>query len=141
MVGINNEAMFQDKEHDVEKLKSFLEEKKDAFRYTCFIDNQNHARDSKSRLFFFLPSSLVCNSRSKQRANTKKKKTRLSTAFTSIPVIFAQLIGVYNRCGYKGIPCLILFVNNVASYVGGPGEGFERALSNSLDAITMEKEE
>ncbi|KAG0077591.1 hypothetical protein BGZ90_006893 [Linnemannia elongata] len=94
VVGINNEAMFEDKEHDVEKLKGFLEERKDAFRYTSYIDNQNHARD-----------------------------------------------GLYNSCGYQGIPCLILLVNNVVSYVGSPGEEFERALSNSLDATAMEKEE
>ncbi|KAF9156413.1 hypothetical protein BG015_005382 [Linnemannia schmuckeri] len=94
VVGVNNEAMFEDKEHDVQKLKEVLEEKKDDFRYTSFIDTQNHARDS-----------------------------------------------VYNPCGYQGIPCLILLVNNVVSYVGSPGEGFERALSNSLDAVAMEREE
>ncbi|KAG9067974.1 hypothetical protein KI688_011565 [Linnemannia hyalina] len=94
VVGVNNEGIFEDKEHDVEKLEGFLEEKKNAFRYTCFIDNQNHARDS-----------------------------------------------VYNHCGYQGIPCLILLVNNIVSYVGSPGEGFKQALSNSLDAIALEKEE
>lgn len=60
MVGINNEAMFEDKEHDVEKLKGFLVEKKDAFRYTSYIDNQNHARDSKSLLFFLFALSTLC---------------------------------------------------------------------------------
>ncbi|KAF8949296.1 hypothetical protein BGZ47_006833 [Haplosporangium gracile] len=94
VVGVNDEAMFEDKEYDVQKLKEFLEEKKDDFRYTSYIDTHNHARDN-----------------------------------------------VYNPCGYQGIPCLILLVNNVVSYVGSPGEGFERALSNSLDAVAMEREE
>ena len=136
MVGINNEAMFEDKEHDIEKLKGFLEEK-EAFRYTCFIDNQNHARDSKSRLFFSCAlQHLLVTAKSYQEKKRDSQPSLLLFLF-----IFVQFLGVYNSCGYQGIPCLILLVNNVVSYVGSPGEGFGRALSNSLDAIAMEKEE
>ncbi|KAK3847682.1 MAG: hypothetical protein J3R72DRAFT_430563 [Linnemannia gamsii] len=48
---------------------------------------------------------------------------------------------VFKHCGYQAIPCLILLVNNIVSYVGMPGEAFDRAMSNSLDAVAMEKEE
>ncbi|KAF9127574.1 hypothetical protein BGW39_005775 [Mortierella sp. 14UC] len=92
VVGVNNEAMFEEKEHDVEKLKAFLDENKEAFQYPVVIDKENHARDS-----------------------------------------------VFKHCGYQAIPCLILLVNNIVSYVGSPGEAFEQALSNSLDAVAMEE--
>ncbi|KAF9901592.1 hypothetical protein EC991_005987 [Linnemannia zychae] len=94
VVGVNNETMFDEKEQDLEKLKAFLDDNKEAFRYPVMIDMDNHARDS-----------------------------------------------VFKHCGYQAIPCLILLVNNIVSYVGSPGEAFERALSNSLDAVAMEREE
>lgn len=57
IIGINNESMFQAKDHDVEKVKEFLENKKEDFRYTGYIDTpEGHARDSK---FFFLFCSFV----------------------------------------------------------------------------------
>ncbi|KAG0292715.1 hypothetical protein BGZ96_003784 [Linnemannia gamsii] len=92
VVGINNENMFKDKEQDVERLKGFLAENKDTFRYTNVVDKENHARDS-----------------------------------------------VFSHCGYQAIPCLVVVVNNIVSYVGSPGRGFERALRNSLDAVAMEE--
>ena len=55
IVGINNESMFRPKDHDVEKVKTFLEENKEAFRYTVYIDTpEGHARDCK----FCLPGLL-----------------------------------------------------------------------------------
>jgi thiol-disulfide isomerase/thioredoxin len=56
VVGVNNEAMFEDKEQNVEQLKEFLAENKAAFRYTNVIDKENHARESKFSLFSFFLS-------------------------------------------------------------------------------------
>ncbi|KAF9092164.1 hypothetical protein BGX23_004564 [Mortierella sp. AD031] len=44
--GINNEAMFDDREQDVEMIRHFVDDHKDAFRYPMTIDVHNHARDS-----------------------------------------------------------------------------------------------
>ncbi|GJJ79126.1 hypothetical protein EMPS_11485 [Entomortierella parvispora] len=86
IVGINNEAMFRPKDHDVEHVKKFLEEKKDDFRYTVYVDTpEGHARDT-----------------------------------------------VYKTCEYKAIPCVVLLVDNVVTYVGNPREPFIAALELAL---------
>ena len=53
---------------------------------------------------------------------------------------FPSIAAVFKKCGYQAIPCLILLVNNVVSYVGSPGKAFERALNNSLEAVALENE-
>ncbi|KAG0216531.1 hypothetical protein BGX28_000045 [Mortierella sp. GBA30] len=46
IVGINNEGMSKKAEHDIEKIKTFLEDKEDTFRYTIVIDNNDHAKQT-----------------------------------------------------------------------------------------------
>jgi thiol-disulfide isomerase/thioredoxin len=48
IVGVNNESIFYDRGHDVEKVRSFLEENKDGFRYTVYVDTlKGHAKECK----------------------------------------------------------------------------------------------
>ncbi|KAF9175936.1 hypothetical protein BGX21_008346 [Mortierella sp. AD011] len=94
IVGVNNDSMFTEKEHDVEKLKTFLEEKKQGFRYTVYIDTpEGHARDS-----------------------------------------------VYKKTEYRAIPCVIVVVGGVVTYVGCPDENFKNALEVALAPITAKEE-
>lgn len=91
--------------------------------------------------FFFTFQHLLVATAGQNKDLTRKKKRDSQPTLLLSLFIFVQFLGVFNPCGYQGVPCLILLVNNVVSYVGSPGEGFERALSNSLDAIAMTKEE
>ncbi|KAF9936395.1 hypothetical protein BGZ65_002424 [Modicella reniformis] len=47
IVGVNNESMISEEEHDVEKVRTFLSENNwDVFRYTVYVDTpENHARE------------------------------------------------------------------------------------------------
>ena len=59
IVGINNEAMFPPADRDLEKVKEFLESKKEEFRYTVYVDTpEGHARDSKLVICFPLFASM-----------------------------------------------------------------------------------
>ncbi|KAF9169412.1 hypothetical protein BGX20_010357 [Mortierella sp. AD010] len=45
IVGINNEGIFSKKSLDVEKIKTFLDERKTDFKYTIYVDNEEgHAK-------------------------------------------------------------------------------------------------
>ncbi|KAG0300313.1 hypothetical protein BGZ98_009274 [Dissophora globulifera] len=47
IVGINNESIFAEQEHDVAKVQTFLETNKAGFRYTIYVDTPDgHARES-----------------------------------------------------------------------------------------------
>ncbi|KAF9272907.1 alpha 1,2-mannosyltransferase 2.4.1 [Mortierella alpina] len=47
IVGVNNESMFREREHNAAEVKSFLTENKDGFRYTVYVDTpEGHARES-----------------------------------------------------------------------------------------------
>ncbi|KAF9361569.1 hypothetical protein BGX26_001574 [Mortierella sp. AD094] len=49
---------------------------------------------------------------------------------------------VFSKCGYERIPCLIIVVNGVVKYVGGPGEGFDTVLTGVLETeYAIAKEE
>jgi hypothetical protein len=49
VVGINNESIFGDtKPGDVDQLNEFLDDNREGFRYTIYIDNdEGHAKESK----------------------------------------------------------------------------------------------
>ncbi|KAF9095420.1 hypothetical protein BGX27_001287 [Mortierella sp. AM989] len=47
VVGINNEGIFSKRDHNVEKIKTFLEGHKDDFRYTIYVDTpEGHAKQA-----------------------------------------------------------------------------------------------
>lgn len=47
VLGINNQAVFSPKPYEPEVISKFLEENKDKFRYSAYIDTSaGHARDS-----------------------------------------------------------------------------------------------
>ncbi|KAG0044695.1 hypothetical protein BGZ83_010083 [Gryganskiella cystojenkinii] len=45
-VGINNDGIFEDKEHDVKKVRACLESNKEAFKFANFIDDRNYIREN-----------------------------------------------------------------------------------------------
>ncbi|KAF8922746.1 hypothetical protein BGZ58_003837 [Dissophora ornata] len=93
VIGVNNE---RGEEHEVEKekVKAFLEEKKEDFRYTGYIDTpEGHATES-----------------------------------------------VYKKAGYKAIPCVILVVDGLVTYVGSPRDDFKVALEEALVLIPVKEE-
>ncbi|KAF9361568.1 hypothetical protein BGX26_001573 [Mortierella sp. AD094] len=94
IIGVNNESMFSEKEHNVEKVKTFLEENKEGFRYTVYVDTpEGHAKES-----------------------------------------------VYAKTEYRAIPCVVLVVDGVVTYVGPPREDFKAALEVALAPITAKEE-
>ncbi|KAF8918032.1 hypothetical protein BGZ58_004924 [Dissophora ornata] len=84
--------MFSSKEHDVEKVKNFVEENAEAFRYTICVDKENHALEN-----------------------------------------------IYKRGGYQAIPCVVIAVDNVITYVGSASETFEAELINTLKIVSVEE--
>ncbi|KAF9964578.1 hypothetical protein BGZ70_006250 [Mortierella alpina] len=94
IVGVNNESMFVQKDHDVAELKSFLTTNKDGFRYTVYIDTpEGYARDS-----------------------------------------------VYKAAEYKAIPCVIVVVNGIVTFVGPPQEAFKAALEKAVEEVPAKEE-
>lgn len=91
IVGVNNESIFYDRGHDVEKVKSFLEENKDGFRYTVYVDTL--------------------------KGNAKE--------------------AVYVKSGYQAIPCVIIVVDGVVTFVGPPQEDFKAALNEALGRVPL----
>lgn len=51
--------------------------------------------------------------------------------------IFHKL-AVYNPGGYRGIPCVILLVDGIVTYVGSPQEDFRQVLEETLDFLEAE---
>ncbi|KAG0264846.1 hypothetical protein BG011_005969 [Mortierella polycephala] len=94
IVGVNNESMFREKDYDLGKVKAFLEDNKEGFRYTVYVDSrEGHARNS-----------------------------------------------VYLKTGYKAIPCVIVVVDGVMTFVGPPQEAFKAALEEALVTIPVSGE-
>ncbi|KAF9294629.1 hypothetical protein BGZ88_003588 [Linnemannia elongata] len=90
VVGINNESIFgETNPGDVDKLNEFLDDHREGFRYTIYIDNdEGHAKET-----------------------------------------------VYNPGGYRGIPCVILLVDGIVTYVGSPQENFRPVLEHTLNFV------
>ncbi|KAF9962127.1 hypothetical protein BGZ72_010047 [Mortierella alpina] len=94
IVGVNNESMFSKKEHDVGAVKSFLNDNKEGFRYTVYIDTpEGHAKES-----------------------------------------------VYKKAEYKAIPCVIVVVRGIVTFVGPPQEDFKAALEKALEEVPAKEE-
>ncbi|KAK3847680.1 MAG: hypothetical protein J3R72DRAFT_430559 [Linnemannia gamsii] len=45
---------------------------------------------------------------------------------------------VYNPAGYRGIPCVVLLVDGIVTYVGSPQENFRSVLEQTLDFLETE---
>ncbi|KAF9416376.1 hypothetical protein BGZ94_010237 [Podila epigama] len=91
LVGINNDAMFYEKPYDPEAIQTFLEENKEGFRYTIYMDTQEgHARNA-----------------------------------------------VYIESEYRAIPCVIVIVDGVVTFVGPPKNEFKAALEAALQVADI----
>ncbi|KAF9362059.1 hypothetical protein BGX34_006719 [Mortierella sp. NVP85] len=92
IVGVNNESMFREIGYDVEKVKAFLEENKDGFRYTIYVDTpKSHASEA-----------------------------------------------IYIKSEYMAIPCVVILVDGVVTFVGPPRVEFKAALNEALVLTSQE---
>ncbi|KAG0216530.1 hypothetical protein BGX28_000044 [Mortierella sp. GBA30] len=94
VIGVNNESMFKEKENSVDKVKTFLKENEEGFRYTTYVDTaEGHARES-----------------------------------------------VYKKSEYRAIPCVVLVVDGLVSFVGAPQDDFKTVLEEALALIPVKEE-
>jgi hypothetical protein len=47
------------------------------------------------------------------------------------------LIAVYVKSGYQAIPCVIIVVDGVVTFVGPPQEDFKAALNEALGRVSL----
>ncbi|KAF7720681.1 hypothetical protein EC973_006538 [Apophysomyces ossiformis] len=60
VIGVNNESIFgHTGVRDLERVKKFLEEKKETFRYSSYVDNDNYARENIYRKTEYRPIPCV----------------------------------------------------------------------------------
>ncbi|KAI1319446.1 hypothetical protein EDD11_004023 [Mortierella claussenii] len=90
IVGINNQSMFTGKDQDLETVKRFLQENKDDFRYTIYIDTlEGHATES-----------------------------------------------IYKPSGYRAVPCVVVVVDGLVTFVGSPNADFKTELEKALVLVS-----
>jgi hypothetical protein len=54
------------------------------------------------------------------------------------PYFIIHKLAVYNPGGYRGIPCVILLVDGIVTYVGSPQENFRPILEQTLAFLEAE---
>jgi len=56
-------------------------------------------------------------------------------SFFSFP--FSSCLAVYKATAYRGIPCVVLVIDGLVTYVGAPQEQFRLTLDEAIETITL----
>lgn len=110
VIGVNNDSMFgHTAERGLDGVKEFLEERKENFRYSCYVDNTNHyARDSKLRSF--------------------------SSCISYHVLLSSQKLDIYRKTEYRPIPCIVLVVDNEVKFAGSSSQ-FNEHLDMAIETL------
>lgn len=51
---------------------------------------------------------------------------------------FSSFLAVYKATAYRGIPCVVLVIDGLVTYVGAPQEQFRLTLDEAIETIALQ---
>lgn len=160
VIGINNESIFGvTKPADMDLLSSFLEANREGFRYTVLVDNdEGYAKDStfvflrclRWRCIYFVrphPHRGPRNNIDQDGGQIVHVHTPFLsmllhlTMWLSFSLVLSNCLlclAVYKATAYRGIPCVVLVIDGLVTYVGAPQEQFRLTLDEAIETISLQ---